>query len=502
MVKKLSSIVLIMMIILCGLNIQAAVAGTLTLSTSSAAPGDVVTVSGISAQDTWVAVKVLDRSGSIVFYDNIKSDMTGAYSCSFKIPASADGSLKVVAGYGSNVASASLNITQPRSNNDENGGNDDVTPPFEKTIAVTETSCDLFSGSMGDISASADMENAFSNSVEMKVTNTQEDKASFGFGAGYEVYPFDISLYIKGTNQKTQPADGYAVTIALPVPENLLDQKEMLSVVHRSDSGVVTTLSARLKQTNGIWYLVFEATEFSPYAIVIRSAGSYDEAAGVPYYLDAKGSKVFIGLAANGRYIAPKGVTVSVMQNAKSFTDVSGHWAAGYIGFVTEREIFFGIGSNTFSPDMGMTRAMFATVIGRLFERSYGEIKALDTHVFTDCYYGEYYGKYIDWAAENNIIGGYGNGRFGPDDQITREQMAAILYRFTDFLGILPTGMDTVLNYPDAASISNYAKTAALYCQTFGIIGGRTGGIFAPQGTATRAEVATIIQRFVQLIVK
>ena len=69
--------------------------------------------------------------------------------------------------------------------------------------------------------------------------------------------------------------------------------------------------------------------------------------------------------------------------------------------------------------------------------------------------------------------------------------MAAILYRFADFLGVLPNGMDTVLNYPDADSISDYAKTAALYCQTTGIITGCEGGVFAPQVTATRAEVAT-----------
>jgi len=382
----------------------------------------------------------------------------------------------------------------------DNGGSS-VKPP-EKTIIVTETSSGLFSGSTGKISASANMDNAFSNSVEVKVTDTGEDKASFQLGAGDEVYPFDISLYIKGTNKKTQPASGYAVIISLPVPEKLLNKKEPLSVVHKSDSGVVTTLDSTLEQRNGVWYLVFEATEFSPYALVVRRAGSYDESAGVPYYLSANGDKVFIGLAAREKYIAPEGVTVSVMQNGKGFTDVSGHWASGCIGFVTEREIFAGTGGNTFSPDRGMTRAMFATVIGRLYERSYGEIKPSDERVFTDCDYGAYYGKYVAWAAENGIIGGYGNGRFGPDDQIIREQMAALLYRFADFLGVLPSGLDTVLDYPDAGSISDYAKSAVLYCQTNGIIRGRTGGMFAPQETATRAEVATIIKRFVEEVIR
>ncbi|NLT15235.1 MAG: S-layer homology domain-containing protein [Clostridiales bacterium] len=373
-------------------------------------------------------------------------------------------------------------------------------PPPEKTIAVTETSSEVFKNTAGTITAEANMEDAFSNSVEVKVTDTQEDAAGFMLSAGDEVFPFDISLYIKGTDEKTEPAPGYAVTISLPVPENLLDVKELLTVMHKSDGGLVTEITSRLLQKDGVWYLVFEATEFSPYALVVRNAGSYDETAGVPYYLDANGNRVFIGFAANGRYIAPKGATVSVMLNGKSYTDAAGHWAAGYIGFVTEREIFIGTGDGAFSPYMGMTRAMFATVVARLYERSYGEIDTPGSLSFTDCDGGAYYGRYVAWAAENGIVGGYGNGLFGPDDLITREQMAAMLCRFADFLGVFPSSMDTVLDYPDADSISDYAKTAALYCQTTGVIGGRDGGVFAPQETATRAEVAAIIQRFVEFV--
>jgi hypothetical protein len=262
----------------------------------------------------------------------------------------------------------------------------------------------------------------------------------------------------------------------------------------------VTTLASRLEQKDGIWYLVFEATAFSPYAIVSISDEGYDPSTGVPYYL-ADGNNVFIGFAANGKYIAPIGVTVSLMQNSKSFSDISDHWAVRDIDFVTEREIFLGTGGNTFSPDTGMTRAMFATVIGRLFERSYGEIKTLDEHTFTDCDDGAYYGKYINWASDNGIIGGYGNSLFGPDDPITREQMAAILYRFSSFLDALPDDMESLLDYPDADTISDYAKNAASFCRDTGIISGRTGGLFAPQETATRAEVAAIIQRFIAWIV-
>jgi uncharacterized repeat protein (TIGR02543 family) len=472
---------------------NAATAGTPLTLTGTAAPAD--------ATNRTIVWSVHDAGG------------TGATIAGGILSASAAGAAVIRATIVNGLTASTdytqdFTITVSVGNNGNNGdggggggGGSNPPPPVEKTITVTETSSSLFRGSTGKISAAANMENAFSNSVEVKITDTTENAASFGLGTGGEVYPFDISLYIKGTNTKTRPADGYAVTISLPVPEDLLDVKELLSVVHKSNDGKVTTLTSRLVQIDGVWYLVFEATEFSPYALVVRNAGSYDESAGVPYYLDSVGNRVFIGFAANGKYIAPEGVSVLIMQNDKSFTDVSGHWAAGYIGFVTEREIFLGTGTDIFSPNIGMSRVMFATVIGRLYERSYGEIEMPDAHAFTDCDYSAYYGKYVDWAAENGIISGYGDGRFGPDDRITREQMAAILYRFAGFLGVVPASMDSVPDYPDAATISEYAAEAALYCQTTGVIGGRDAGFFAPRETATRAEVATIIERFVESVV-
>ena len=369
-----------------------------------------------------------------------------------------------------------------------------------RTITVTETSSGLFSSAQGTIRAKANMTSAFSSSVEVKVTDTNESASGFGLGAGNTVYPFDISLYIKGTDTKTEPKDGYAVTISLPVPDDLLDVKEQLSIVHKANDGSITTIASQLKQISGIWYLVFEATEFSPYALVVNSTDACDETAGLLYYIDYGGNEVFIGFAANGKYIAPSGVTVLFKENAKMFSDIGSHWAKDYIGFVTEREIFLGTGSDAFSPDSGMTRAMFATVIGRLYERSYGKIEVSGDHTFTDCDYDDYYGKYVDWAADAGIIGGYGNVKFGPSDPVTREQMAAILYHFADFLGVLPNDMDTVLTYHDTDTISSWAKSAALYCQSSDIITGRDGRSFVPQGTATRAEVAVILERFIKNI--
>ncbi|MPM50172.1 hypothetical protein SDC9_96908 [bioreactor metagenome] len=230
------------------------------------------------------------------------------------------------------------------------------------------------------------------------------------------------------------------------------------------------------------------------------------ETSALPYYSE-NGKAVFVGFATDAsgemKYIAPDGVTVLFEQNPKGFTDIAGHWAKNSIDFVTERELFFGTGGSDFSPQSGMTRAMFATVIGRLYERSYGKIANSDVHTFTDVDYNAYYGNYIDWASENNIITGIGGGQFKPDREITRQEMAAILYRFDKFLNASHTDLaGTQLNYSDAADISPWATGAALYCQQTGIISGRSNGNFVPQGMATRAEVAAILQRFIESTVK
>lgn len=223
---------------------------------------------------------------------------------------------------------------------------------------------------------------------------------------------------------------------------------------------------------------------------------------GLPYYVGEDGSAAFIGFAAKKdgvmKYIAPAGVTVLFKENPKRFEDTAAHWAKSYIDFVTEREIFMGASDNIFAPNEGMTRAMFAAVIGRLCERSYGEIETSGARTFKDCNYSAFYAKYVEWAAKEGIIEGYGDGRFGPNDAVTREQMAAILYRFADYLGMLPEEIDTALGYTDAEAISSWASSAALYCQGAKIITGRDGGAFVPQGLATRAEVAIILERFIE----
>lgn len=226
---------------------------------------------------------------------------------------------------------------------------------------------------------------------------------------------------------------------------------------------------------------------------------------GLPYYLDKNGNEVVIGFSApvgkTFNYKAPAGVTVLFRENGKSFSDITGHWGKTYIDFVTEREIFYGVGGGLFSPDSPMTRAMFVTVIGRLYERSYSSVTTAGRQTFSDADYDAYYGPYVEWAAANGIVVGNGHGQFEPDRAITRQEMAVLLFRFAEFLKAAGEIGTERLAYPDASGIASWAFDAARYCQSTAIIMGRNGGVFAPTETATRAEVAAILERFIELVV-
>ncbi|WP_244213838.1 InlB B-repeat-containing protein [Paenibacillus barcinonensis] len=226
--------------------------------------------------------------------------------------------------------------------------------------------------------------------------------------------------------------------------------------------------------------------------------------AGLPYYYTSDNQKLFIGFAADDsgmmKYIAPSWANVLFQPNPKAFTDIAGHWGASPIQFVTEREIFLGTGKQQFSPNTGMTRAMLATVIGRMYERSYGPLETKGTRIFTDTQYDSWYGAYIDWAYQNGIIQGVGGGKFEPNRTVTRQELAAMFYRFADFLKLKDanTLSQAQLTYSDASSIAAWAEQAAMYMQETGIMTGRAGATFAPKNVATRAEVAAMFKRFIE----
>ena len=185
---------------------------------------------------------------------------------------------------------------------------------------------------------------------------------------------------------------------------------------------------------------------------------------------------------------------------SKAFSDLdTSKWYHEAIDYVLLKNYFNGVGNGKFEPAGTMTRAMFVTVLGR----AAGVEEDKNAHSsFSDVADGKWYTTYVDWAAQNDIVNGYDSKTFGPDDFITREQMAAILYRYARYKGVDVKAADDAKyhTFRDADQVSNYAKVPMIWAVDKGIINGMGDGILAPQETATRSQVAQLIMNFDKLI--
>ena len=177
------------------------------------------------------------------------------------------------------------------------------------------------------------------------------------------------------------------------------------------------------------------------------------------------------------------------------FSDVRpADWHSAAVNYVCEKGLMNGTSNTTFSPNTTTSRGMIVTILYRLAgspdmpESNWG-------YPYADVDAAAYYSTPVYWARMNDLVTGYSDTQFGPDDAITREQLTAILYRYADYLG-LDTDTDFIpdkyYDFPDYKTVSRYAANAMSWCVNKGIVNGSNGKL-NPQGTATRAEVATIL---------
>lgn len=172
-------------------------------------------------------------------------------------------------------------------------------------------------------------------------------------------------------------------------------------------------------------------------------------------------------------------------------------WFASGVQFAAEQGLFTGVSANEFAPYDPMTRAMLVTVLHRL-----DGADASGTNSFTDVLNGKWYTNAIAWASANGIVEGLSGNRFAPNASITREQLAAILFRYAKACGYDVNARAELTAYADAAQVSTWAGDAMRWAVAAGLISGRSGAQLAPKGEATRAEVAVILMNFVQKVVK
>ena len=175
------------------------------------------------------------------------------------------------------------------------------------------------------------------------------------------------------------------------------------------------------------------------------------------------------------------------------FIDVAeGDWFYDAVVYAYQNELMDGVGGNRFAPNSETTRAQLVTILYRLE----GEPAVSGDLPFTDVESGTWYTDAILWAAQNNIVNGVNDTEFAPGDDLTRQQLVTILYRYAEAKGYDVSASADLSGYPDAGQVQDYAQPAMAWAVAENIIQGMEDGTLKPAGNASRAQIATILMRF------
>ena len=178
-----------------------------------------------------------------------------------------------------------------------------------------------------------------------------------------------------------------------------------------------------------------------------------------------------------------------------AYDDVQpGDWYYDAVQYVSDNGLMQGVGNNTFAPGDDVTRGMIVTIIYRLD----GSPAVSGDCPFSDVAAGSWYEKAVTWAAANGIVNGYSAASFGPDDSITREQMALIFYNYAKYKGYDVTKTADISSFIDSNNVHDWARDAMSWCTAVGLINGMGGNALAPEGSSTRAQAAAVLMRFEQ----
>lgn len=268
------------------------------------------------------------------------------------------------------------------------------------------------------------------------------------------VYDLSLSYLANGKNVSITNLNGHTIGIRLPYTPSSTEQNGRLFVVYVDSNGKVEWLINSSYNEN-LGAVLFEASHFSVYGI-------------------------------------------GYQKTASSYQDISDHWAKDNIIFATSRDLLSGTGKRQFSPEAGITRGALATALGKMAGIDPADYK---TGKFIDVPAKASYAPYVNWAASTGIISTTNKITFAPNAGVTREQLAVILTNYADTMGYdLPTAHKAV-TFADQGQISSPAKTAVSTTQQAGILPGKDGNRFDPQTTATRAETATALRRFIETVI-
>ncbi len=348
-------------------------------------------------------------------------------------------------------------------------------------------------------------------------------------GKGYKYYEVDLSWTGESGYLDGRITDGFDLRAHIPVREDTVfggwyQDAEFTNPVNAASEivyyGYPTSRNDRSVTLYAAWTPVLyaittETVGNGTLTVSAQSAAAGSEitltvtpAAGYQLksltVLDESGKALQNGPVISGnRFVMPKMnlKLLAVFERTVSmdaFADVNpDSWYYNAVEYVVRYDLFKGTAENTFEPNTPMNRAMLVTVLWR----ADGMPAPVGDASFADVQSGKWYTGAVLWAVENQIVNGIGGGKFDPTGAVTREQMAAILYRYCDKKGLDTTKRANLSAFPDAAKVSNFAEEALQWAVAEKLIGGTIVGnssYLDPQGSATRAQVATILMRFLE----
>lgn len=281
-------------------------------------------------------------------------------------------------------------------------------------------------------------------------------KALDGIAEAFKLY----NIVVKADGEEVEPST--TVKLYLPIPSDYDSSK--VAVYRINDDGTKVVVKGTVEDGK----YVIETKTFGLYAVALTDTvqqvvvnTTYDEA---------------------------------VAKVVAKYPDINNHWAASSIAFVVNRGLMGSVADEQFGPNLQLTRGMLVTILGRL--EGFDASKYAGNSSFSDVSTAAWYAAAVQWAAEQGIVSGIGDGKFAPEQAITREQLAAILTNYASYKDIqLKNGPS--IKFADSSKISPWAKEAMDAMVKAGIIRGNADGTLNPQGTATRAETAAMLQRFI-----
>ena len=310
---------------------------------------------------------------------------------------------------------------------------------------------------------------------------------------GIVLTPAVLSLKVGDTQQITA-----AITPADATNKTVIWSASPGGIVDVEENGLVTTVAAIKEGTVTITVTTEDGGKKAGCTVTVTAASTSTIPKGSP---GGSGSIPGVGSTPPSTTTDITGSGGTPLSDQPSwFQDVNaGDWFYDNVWYVYQNNLMNGTSSSPmlFSPNAPLTRGMIVTILYR--HAGSPSVSGL-TNPFGDVPGGQWYTDAVIWAASNDIVLGIGDGLYAPDVNVTREQLAAIFYRYAQFPEGSTGSLDGALAFTDAASIADYARDAVLFCGNNGIITGKPGNLFDPQGNATRAEAAAMLNRVAESV--